>query len=276
MSTEVAQPDNTQKNIQRELTLEIDTNYAVEIAEDVYWIGFYDERESLHCNPYMIKNGDSTILIDPGSIPDFPVVARKIFSLVAPDSIETIILQHQDPDLCANVPIFEDLRGDTQVQLVAETRTVYLIKHYGVKGSVVRIGDSLTDFESPSGRKLQFISTPFAHSPGAMITYDVKSKVLFTSDILGGLGKEWALYHDARALDNMKAFMQAYIPSNLALRYALLRIQSFDAEVIAPQHGQIIRKEQLPSIIEELWNLPCGLDLIKDDMIQKARKGDRS
>ncbi|PJZ30574.1 hypothetical protein CH378_06795 [Leptospira kmetyi] len=254
--------------------MEIDTNYAVEIAEDVYWIGFYDERESLHCNPYMIKNGESTILIDPGSIPDFPVVARKIFSLVAPDSIETIILQHQDPDLCANVPIFEDLRGDTQVQLIAETRTVYLIKHYGVKGSVVRIGDSLTDFETPSGRKLQFISTPFAHSPGAMITYDVKSKVLFTSDILGGLGNEWALYHDARALDNMKAFMQAYIPSNLALRYALLRIQSFDADVIAPQHGQIIRKEQLPAIIDELWNLPCGLDLIKDEMIQKARKGD--
>jgi hypothetical protein len=33
---------------------DIDLESSVEIAEGVYWIGFYDEQAGLHCTPYMI------------------------------------------------------------------------------------------------------------------------------------------------------------------------------------------------------------------------------
>ncbi|MFO1479522.1 MAG: hypothetical protein U1F40_04915 [Turneriella sp.] len=97
--------EETQTSLEA-VELQIDTTHAVEIAKNVYWIGFYDEEEKLHCNPFLIKNGPETILIDPGSLPHFPVVARKAFALASADSISSIVLQHQDPDLCAAVPIF--------------------------------------------------------------------------------------------------------------------------------------------------------------------------
>ncbi|MCZ8237967.1 MAG: MBL fold metallo-hydrolase [Leptospiraceae bacterium] len=257
-------------NSTQELQIDIDTNYAVEIADGVYWVGFYSEEDALHCNPYLIKSNESGILIDPGSVPDFPIVARKVFSIIQAQAIDTIILQHQDPDLCAGVPIFEDLRNDYEHVIISEIRASYLIKHYGVKGHLHMVSPENSTYTTPNGRKLEFLMTPFAHFAGAIMTYDMKSKVLFTSDILGGLGADWELYHTDQALANMKKFLSLYMPSNLALRYALLKIRSVDAEIIAPQHGQIIKRQQLDTIIQSLWDLKCGLDLIDDDFMRKA------
>lgn len=259
----------------QELNLEIDTNYAVEIAEGVYWVGFYSEEDALHCNPYLIKTKENAVIIDPGSVPDFPIVARKVFSIIQPQNIDTIILQHQDPDLCAGVPIFEDMRNDYEHTIVSEVRAAYLIKHYGVKGKLHMVTPENNTYVTSDGRELEFLTTPFAHFAGAIMTYDKTSRVLFTSDILGGLGKDWELFHSDKALQNMKTFLSLYMPSNRALRYALLKIQSVDAEIIAPQHGQIIKKEQLPMIIDALWDLQCGLDLIDDEFMKKVKSSSR-
>lgn len=248
----------------------VDTDHAVEIAPEVFWTGYYMEDEALHCNPYLIRNGTESILIDPGSVPDFPVVGRKLFSVIKPESVTTIILNHQDPDLCASVPIFESLRENFDYDVIAHRKTIYLLKHYGIKGKFHRLDDGETAYKTPGGRELKFITTPFAHFAGAVMTYDVKSKVLFTGDILGGVGTDWELYHTDVALANMKAFMRGFMPCNKALRYALLKIESSGAELFAPQHGQIIHRDQFPAIKEALWDLKCGLDLIEDDAMKQA------
>lgn len=255
------------------LELEVDTDHAVEIAPDVFWVGFYDVAEKLHCNPYLIKNGKESILIDPGSVPDFPTVARKVFSLVPVETISTIVLQHQDPDLCASVPIFEDLKLEYDMDICSMTGTAYLIHHYGIKGNLVRLEHGRPVMKTRGGRELQFIWTPYAHSFGAMMTYDPLSKVLFTSDILGGLGSTWRLFHDPAALDNMRTFMSLIMPSREIFRYSLETIRSIGADLIAPQHGQIIRRDQLDGIIQELWDLPCGMDLIDNEIWRKVRNG---
>jgi hypothetical protein len=48
---------------------DIDLESSVEIAEGVYWIGFYDEQAGLHCNPYLIVDNDEAMVIDGGSRP---------------------------------------------------------------------------------------------------------------------------------------------------------------------------------------------------------------
>ncbi|MCR9142454.1 MAG: hypothetical protein NXI24_09400 [bacterium] len=265
---------NPAANPAQDLELDIDANYAVEIAPDVYWVGFYDQHEQLHCNPYLIRHDGDSILIDPGSVPDFPVVARKVFSIIPAESISTFILQHQDPDLCAAVPIFEDLKPDYHHKVISVQSTSYFVHHYGVKGELIRLSLSAGEayeYETGSGRKLQFYWTPYAHSFGAMMTFDVASGCLFTSDILGGLGAEWELYHNDQALDNMKSFMQLIMPSNQVLRYSLRLIEQVGARLICPQHGQIIQAEDLPRIVESLWDLPCGMDLIDDPILRNLR-----
>lgn len=273
MNSKTNPPDMNSASIpNQELELDIDANYAVEIAPDVYWVGFYDAHENLHCNPYLIRHDGDSILIDPGSVPDFPVVARKVFSIIPAESISTFILQHQDPDLCAAVPIFEDLKPDYTHKVISVKSTSYFIHHYGVKGDLIRLdlkAGKPYDYTTDAGRKLQFYWTPYAHSFGAMMTYDIASGVLFTSDILGGLGSEWELYHNEQALENMKSFMQLIMPNNQVLRYSLRLIASVGARLICPQHGQIIPAKDLPQISKALWDLPCGMDLIDDPMLRE-------
>ena len=46
------------------------------------------------------------------------------------------------------------------------------------------------------GRRLDFIATPYLHAPGAMATWDRKTRTLFTSDLCGAYSEEWSLFAD--------------------------------------------------------------------------------
>jgi len=50
----------------------------IEIAEGIYWVGFVDREANLHCNPYLIIEGDEAVLIDAGSRDDFSTVMMKV------------------------------------------------------------------------------------------------------------------------------------------------------------------------------------------------------
>ena len=56
----------------------IDYGNPVEIAEGIYWVGFFDAQSGLHCNPYLLVDNDEALVIDGGSRPDFATVMLKI------------------------------------------------------------------------------------------------------------------------------------------------------------------------------------------------------
>ncbi len=58
----------------------------------------------------------------------------------------------------------------------------------------------------------------------------------------------------------MKRFHEHYMPSNEILRPTMDLISCLELEAILPQHGSII-KENIPSYIDTLKNLECGLAL---------------
>ena len=45
----------------------------IEIADNIYWVGFHEKISNFHCNPYLIVEGDRAVLIDAGSRPDLPL-----------------------------------------------------------------------------------------------------------------------------------------------------------------------------------------------------------
>jgi hypothetical protein len=65
----------------------------------------------------------------------------------------------------------------------------------------------------------------------------------------------------------MRAFHQLYMPANQALRATIERIRRLDPfpEVIAPQHGRVIRGPLIQEFMERVENLPVGLDILDDD-----------
>jgi flavorubredoxin len=115
-----------------------------------------------------------------------------------------------------------------------------------------------------SGRVLEFLFAPYLHSPGAIVTYDPKTRSLFTSDIFGAVSKDWSLFASGDYLGPMKDFHQLYMPCNRILKAFMERLLQLDIDRILPQHGSVLEGDQVRDAINYLMELPCGVDLMDD------------
>ncbi len=240
---------------------DINYNNAVSVQRDIHWIGFYDEEANLHCNPYLIIDDDDIVLFDPGSIPHFPIVMRKIIDLVKPENISVIVCSHQDPDVSGNLAVVEDVINNRDLNIVAHINAIRLIRHYGLRSDFYAVDEHGFKLTLKSGRVLEFLFAPFLHSPGSIVTYDSKTKSMFTGDIFGAISKDWHLFADDDIFSKMDAFHQLYMPSNRILKTFLERFECYEIDRILPQHGSILEGEKVKSAIEHLKTLPCGIDI---------------
>ena len=125
------------------------------------------------------------------------------------------------------------------VKLVAQTRTALFMRYYDAKSEVISVEDG-DEIELKSGRKLTFYTTPYVHFAGAMVTYDSKTKTVFSSDIFGAFSIDWSLYANEYYVEAFKAFTEPYIGSKDALQYAVNKLKTLEIERICPQHGSVI------------------------------------
>ena len=243
--------------------MKLDYEAAIHITDGIYWVGFYDEEAHLHCNPYLLIEEQEAVLIDPGSIPHFPIVMRKLMDIVDPGNITYVIAQHQDPDVCGNLAIVEDVIDYEKLKVVAHSNCIRLIRHLGVRSEFYATDGHDNRLTLKSGRELEFIFTPYLHSPGAIATYDKKTKSLFTSDIFAAISQDWSLFAEGDFLSPMDPFHQTYMPSNYLLKACMERFEKMDIERILPQHGSILEGDNISLAIEHLKQLPCGSDLLE-------------
>jgi len=266
---------------------DIDLESAVEIAEGIYWIRFYDYQSGLHCNPYLIVDNDEAMVIDGGSRPDFATVMMKILQTgIVPNQIIALLYQHYDPDLCGSIPNFEDIIKRNDLKILSDSENLMFIRHYSVATRLLPISKLNYQYAFSSGRTLQFTRTPYSHSGGSIVTFDPQSGILFTSDLFGSLGLEWELFLNLKPeclgcgslaecpmgrkicpIRDILNFHKTVMPSEKALRYSLDQILDIPFTTIAPQHGSIINdKETLRYVFESLATLKgVGIDGIIDD-----------
>lgn len=259
-----------------------DTTEAVQIAPNIYWVGMHLKDDPFQCHPYLIKNGNESILIDPGSMIEFDETIRKVKSVTDIKSIKYIILHHQDPDLAAAVPEIEKLIDREDLLIVTHSRMSVLIKHYLVTSSYYEIDKHDNQLITSTGFCLDFYTTPYCHSPGAFVSYEPANKILFSGDIFGGIEESWEFYADETYFEKAKQFHQEYMPSKDIFNYALGKIETLDINLIAPQHGSIIEKKYISNLINDMKNLDCGLyidnkyNLELLDTIEELQEKDRT
>ncbi len=239
-----------------------DFDSAISVTREIFWVGFYDVQARLHCNPYLLIDKDEVILIDPGSIPHFPIVMRKIMDVVNPEDITYIIASHQDPDVCGNLAVVEDVINNKDLKVVGHSNTIRLIRHLGIRSEFYATDKNDDRLILASGREIQFLPTPYLHSPGSIATYDTKSKSLFTSDIFAAMSSNWTLFAEGDFLSPMKEFHQTYMPGNQVLRPCMERFEKMDIDKILPQHGSVLEGADIGKAINYLKTLPCGIDLM--------------
>lgn len=238
--------------------MNLDFTQAIEIAKNIYWIGMYLENDPFQCHPYFIENGNESILVDPGSMLEFDAVVKKINTLSSMSNVKYIILHHQDPDLAASVPEMEKLIDRDDLLIITHSRMVPLVKHYLIKSDYYEIDKH--DYKlDRNDLHLEFLTTPYCHSPGAFVTYEPSTKTLFSGDIFGGIEESWEFYAGDDYFEKAKQFHAEYMPSRDIFNYALSKIETLDINLIAPQHGSIIEKERIAPLIAQMKALECGL-----------------
>jgi hypothetical protein len=244
-----------------------DYSGPVEIAKDIYWVGHRSEKD-FEANSYLrVFKGNGkqfNLLIDPGPAQDFNVIAEKIEQVLGADyKLDLVFLNHQDPDVCINTILFQ--RHFPKLQVVTSEDTWRLVRFYGLKEKQFIATEQFKTgkIKVKTGHRLRLIPTPYAHFRGACALYDEEQKVLFTGDLFGGLTETADLYAKKRYWSGMKTFHEIYMPTNLALSKAMadFRQQAPDMQMIASQHGKIIRRELMEYFMSKLEKLPVGLDL---------------
>ncbi|MDD3981866.1 MAG: response regulator [Spirochaetales bacterium] len=231
---------------------------AIALGGGYYWVGSSSLAGDLVCNPYLLVEEGEGILFDPGSVLDVEEVMAAAASVLPLEKIRYVVLHHQDPDLAAAVPTME--AAGMSFDIVTHWRTWSLLRYYGIKSDAYLVDEHGYSLRLESGRMLQFIPTPYLHFPGAIATYDRQTKFLLSSDLFGAFSKTWSLYAGEGYMEAMKRFHEHYMPSNDVLRPTMELISCLELEAILPQHGSII-KENIPSYVDALKNLECGLAL---------------
>jgi len=219
-----------------------DTN-AIQVAEDIWWIGFADYEAGFSNNPYLLVDGDEAILFDPG--PGHPLfrdlILQKIEQVTSPEKIRYIVAHHQDPDLCGLIPFIENILCP-DVVIIAHPRSAVFIPYYGARKGILPVGDGDV-LELKSGRRIVFHHAPYLHFAGNMMSYDEKTASLFSSDVFAVFSREWSLYADESYIELAKSFIEHYVASKEPVIYAYEKLKKLKINRILPQHGGIIEED---------------------------------
>ena len=263
-----------------EANLEYDR--PVSIADGVYWVGTYNPDTGWLSSPYLVVDEDGeAVLVDGGCRSDFASVVMKMMQAeVFPWSIAALVYQNYNPRLWGSLPHLETLINRPDLRVVSDVANLMFIQHHSGSAPLVALEDLHFEYKFSSGRRLKFIKTPFAHSAGSFVTFDEKSRVLFTGDIFSSYSRHWQFKLELRPEcktcpdSDMRSAQCGYCPvkemldfhadimsSERALKFALERIAGIPFRIIAPQHGSIIGKSDDIVFLSERLSTLSGVGI---------------
>lgn len=229
----------------------------VDLGDSIHWIGLRSD-DAFQCNPYIITDGHESVVLDPGGLLYADAIIERIEMIADPSTIRYIVVHHQDPDVASCVNALRPI-VHPDCEIVCHSRMSVLLKHFGSGFDFFEVDNHDWSLTFGKGRVLSFAHTPYVHSPGAIVTYDERSKTVFTSDIFGGITPDWNLFATEGSLDQIYSFHVGYMPSVETLEYALNQILKFgEIRQIAPQHGSIIKGQLVQKAFDMLFRLEVG------------------
>jgi serine/threonine-protein kinase len=234
-------------------------------------VGRRNPDSLLQCNTYVprFSTGRSAVhvCIDPGSRVDFPVIRQNICQLLGDlDAIGSFTLNHQDPDVMGNAPALCEANANVSALMTEEVWR--LAQHLDFKPRRLHFANAIRSplITVADAYRWQLVPWPFCHFRGAVAFYDPELRTLFSGDLFGGLNRPGrvALWAEEQDWASVAQFHQIYMPSRQALSHAVRQVRALKpaAEVIAPQHGFVIKGDLVGLFLERLEGLQVGLDLL--------------
>lgn len=236
------------------------------ITDNIVWVGGYDRRLSLFENLFPIPSGvtyNSYLIIDEQVALLDTVdssISRQFIENITHSlngrSIDYLIVNHMEPDHCANIE--ELLIRYPDMKIVGNKKTIDLIHQFfelDIDRNVVIVQEN--DSIELGNHTLKFYMTPMVHWPEVMVTFEETNGILFSADAFGSFGAlNGYLFNDEIEFNNtwISDFRRYY--ANIVGKYgpqvqnALKKLSGLDIKIICPLHGPVWRTN-LEDIIEK-------------------------
>ncbi len=248
----------------------------IRLAENVWWVGVRLIDDQFQCHAYFIDNGDQSVLLDPGSPLTIARTLDKVSQVADVESIKYLVCHHPDADIAAGLPWLSDQLTRPDVLVVTEWRAQAILKHFGHRFEYYRVEEHDWKIALDERRDLEFQLTPYLHFPGAMVSYDTRTRTLFSSDLFGGFVPDTGVLVSDDVdyiVESARPFHQHYMPSTELLTAGLTRIQQRwpRIDLIAPQHGHVIAAAVVDAAFAALKDIDCGVFTLADADIDLKR-----
>ena len=229
-------------------------NCAVKIIDEIYWLGTNDRETHLFENVWPLENGvsynsyiiidEKIVLVDTVKDTKMEEYLFKIKNLIGDREIDYLVINHMEPDHSGCITAIS--KEYPNIKIVGNSKTFDFLKEfYGEFPNLVEVKD--LDELNIGSRTLQFYFTPMVHWPETMMTYDKKTKLLFTGDAFGTFGTlDGGIFDDEVNLDFYESEMRRYYSNivgkfGMMVQRAIKKVSSLDIKILASTHGPIWR-----------------------------------
>ena len=227
-------------------------NKILDVTPDVKWIGVLDPdlrsfdivMETIHGTTYnsFFINANKKTIVETTKEKFWNTYLSKIKTLVNPEEIEYIIVNHTEPDHSGNIGNL--LKLATKATIVGSGNSIRYLKDllgYNFKHIVVKDGQTL----DLGNKTIRFIGAANLHWPDSTYAYLEEDKVLFTCDSFGSHYCKDAMFDDL--VENFDDAFKYYFdmilkPFSKFMLKAIEKIKPLDISVVCTGHGPILRK----------------------------------
>jgi flavorubredoxin len=228
----------------------------INLAEDIYFLGFNDRRTNLFENIWPIPYGISynSYLIVDEKIALIDTVERSfideyldnIENIISNRPIDYLVINHMEPDHSGALKAIVQKYPD--IILVGNKKTFGFVEDYYMSPkNVLEVYDN---YVLDLGKhRLQFQMIPMVHWPETMVTYEETTKIVFSGDAFGSYGTlDGGIFDDEINLDFYEIEVMRYF-TNIVGKYcphtqrAIKKLASLDIKMIAATHGPVWRTD---------------------------------
>lgn len=207
-------------------------------------------------NSYIVKGQKCNALIEVSHAEYLDIYIDNLKSEVDLDTIQYIILNHNEPDHSGALAELLKIMPNVIV-VVTAAGAVYLkqiTNNPNLNIQVVKDGDTI----DLGGKTLKFITAPFLHWPDSMFTWLEEDNTLFPCDFFGAHYCEpyvfdYHIKYTEKYDEALKYYYDAIFgPFRKYVQAGYEKIKHLDIDFICPGHGPVLTKEgQLQHVKEQ-------------------------
>lgn len=197
----------------------------------------YDVPNGVSYNSYLIAD-DKVAIMDAVDIRKCNEWMENLSKALNGRTPDYLVVQHMEPDHAGSVTAVIERYGD--IKIVCSARAAQMLSQFfdGIdfvgRTIVVAEGDTL----SLGSHTLKFFMAPMVHWPEVMVSYETKSKILFSADAFGKFG---ALSHEEEwACEARRYYFNICGKYGVPVQALLKKAASLDIAAIYPLHGPML------------------------------------